>query len=195
MCGQGVKVSVNPTKEYNDPFGSASGFDAMALREVLVFPDQRLREQAQAVEGVDEPIKELAADMLETMYHESGIGLAATQIGVAKRVIVIDISEQRDDPLVLINPQVIESSGELVREEGCLSVPGYYDEVTRAAEIRYRALDLDGNVSDGEAEGLLAVCIQHEIDHLDGKLFIDYLSEIKRKRVRKRMEKRERVAG
>lgn len=167
----------------------------MALREVLVFPDPRLRELAQPVVAVDESVERLAADMIETMYHESGIGLAATQIGVAKRVIVIDISEQRDQPLVLINPQILERRGELVREEGCLSVPGYYDEVSRAAAISYRALDRDGEVIESEADGLLAVCIQHEIDHLDGKLFVDYLSELKRKRLRKRLEKRERIAG
>ncbi|BAU56811.1 peptide deformylase [Halorhodospira halochloris] len=167
----------------------------MAQREVLVFPDPRLREPAQPVVEVDESIEELIADMLETMYHESGIGLAATQIGVAKRVIVIDVSEERDRPLVLVNPQIVEGRGEVVREEGCLSVPGYYAEVTRAAEVSYRGLDRDGQEVEGTADGLLAICIQHEIDHLDGKLFVDYLSELKRKRVRKRLEKRERVAS
>lgn len=169
----------------------------MALREVLMFPDPRLREQAQPVEAVDGSIEQLATDLIETMYYHSGIGLAATQIGVARRVIVIDVSEERNQPLVLINPQVIEGRGEVVREEGCLSVPGYYDEVARQAEVNYRALDRYGQVIEGEVDGLLAVCIQHEIDHLDGKLFVDYLSELKRKRVRKRMDKerRERLAG
>ncbi|MBK1734394.1 peptide deformylase [Halorhodospira abdelmalekii] len=167
----------------------------MALREILTFPDPRLREVAQPVTAVDAEIEQLVDDLIETMYHCSGIGLAATQVGVGWRVVVLDISEARDQPQVLINPQVLEARGEIKREEGCLSVPGYYDDVIRAAEIRYSARDRDGQVYEGEADGLLAVCIQHEIDHLDGRLFVDYLSELKRKRVRKRLEKRERSAA
>jgi len=167
----------------------------MALLDILVFPDSRLRERAEPVAGVDDAVRRLADDMLETMYEARGIGLAATQVGDRRRVVVIDVSEERDEPRVLINPEILEATGEASGEEGCLSIPGYYDDVARATQVRYRALDRDGQPVEETAEGTLAVCIQHEIDHLDGRLFIDYLSELKRKRVRKRMEKRERLSA
>ena len=133
--------------------------------------------------------------MFETMYAAPGIGLAATQVDVHKRLLVTDVSPDKTEPHVLINPQIIEKDGEAITEEGCLSVPGYYEEVTRAEHIRVRFLDRDGNEAEMEAEGLLAVCIQHEMDHLDGKLFVDYLSEAKRQRIRKRIQKERRHAA
>lgn len=164
----------------------------MALLEILHFPDPRLREQAKPVERVDDDIRKLVDDMFETMYAAPGIGLAAIQVNVRKRVIVIDISEEHDQPLCLINPEIIEREGQEVMEEGCLSVPGYYDKVTRAERIKVRALDRDGQPFELEVDDLLAVCIQHEVDHLDGKLFVDYLSSLKRQRVRKKLEKERR---
>jgi peptide deformylase len=161
----------------------------MALLQILEFPDPRLRTRAQPVTQVDAALRTLIDDMFETMYAAPGIGLAATQVNVAKRVLVIDLSERRDQPLALINPEILERSGIEETEEGCLSVPGYFDKVTRAEKIRVRALDRDGEQIEFEADGLLAVCIQHEIDHLDGKLFVDYLSELKRTRIRKKLEK------
>jgi peptide deformylase len=165
----------------------------MALLNVLHFPNPRLRLKAKPVETVDDTIKTLAKDMLDTMYAEGGIGLAATQVDVQKRVIVIDLSEHRDDPMCLINPEIIELEGTEQMQEGCLSVPGYYDLVERAEKIRFRYLDLEGQAVEANAEGLLAVCIQHEIDHLNGKLFIDYLSPLKQQRLRKKLEKQERL--
>ncbi|MBK5937643.1 MAG: peptide deformylase [Halorhodospira halophila] len=167
----------------------------MALLDILVYPDPRLRERAEPVAEVDDAVRRLADDMLETMYEARGIGLAATQVGDRRRVVVIDVSEERDEPRVLVNPEILEATGEASGEEGCLSIPGYYDDVARATRVRYRALERDGRVVEDEAEGTLAVCLQHEIDHLEGRLFIDYLSELKRKRVRKRMEKRERFSA
>jgi peptide deformylase len=161
----------------------------MARLTILEFPDPRLRTRAQSVEHVDAALRKLIDDMLETMYAAPGIGLAATQVNVHKRVLVLDISETRDQPLALINPELIERQGIEETEEGCLSVPGIYDKVTRAERIRVRALDRDGKTIEFDADGLLAVCIQHEIDHLDGKLFVDYLSELKRTRIRKKLEK------
>ena len=161
----------------------------MARLTILEFPDPRLRTRAQPVEHVDEELRKLIDDMFETMYAAPGIGLAATQVNVHKRVLVIDISETRDHPLALINPEVIQRQGVEETEEGCLSVPGIYDKVTRAERIRVRALDRNGKSIEMDADGLLAVCIQHEIDHLDGKLFVDYLSELKRTRIRKKLEK------
>jgi peptide deformylase len=161
----------------------------MARLTILEFPDPRLRTRAQPVEHVDAALRKLIDDMLETMYAAPGIGLAATQVNVHKRVLVLDISETRDQPLALINPELIERQGIEETEEGCLSVPGIYDKVTRAERIRVRALDRDGKTIEFDADGLLAVCIQHEIDHLDGKLFVDYLSELKRTRIRKKLEK------
>ncbi|HBH36136.1 MAG TPA: peptide deformylase [Gammaproteobacteria bacterium] len=166
----------------------------MAKLEILHFPDTRLRNTALAVEVVDESIQTLLDDMFETMYAAPGIGLAAIQVNVAKRIIVIDISENHDQPLSLINPEIIEMDGEESCEEGCLSVPGVFETVMRAEHIRVRALDRDGNAIEIEDDGLLAVCIQHEIDHLDGKLFVDYLSNLKRQRIRKKMEKKSRQA-
>ncbi|HEY5702482.1 MAG TPA: peptide deformylase [Gammaproteobacteria bacterium] len=165
----------------------------MALLNVLHFPNPRLRLKAKPVETVDDTINTLAKDMLDTMYAEGGIGLAATQVDVQKRVIVIDLSEHRDDPMCLINPEIIELEGTEQMQEGCLSVPGYYDLVERAEKIRFRYLDLEGQAVEANAEGLLAVCIQHEIDHLNGKLFIDYLSPLKQQRLRKKLEKQERL--
>ncbi len=165
----------------------------MAKLRILHYPDPRLRERARPVERVDDEIRRLADDMLETMYEAPGIGLAATQVGVPKRVIVIDISEDKSSPLVLVNPEILTREGVEEMEEGCLSVPGVYERVRRAGRVRARALDRDGRRFEIEADGLLAVCIQHEVDHLDGKLFVDYLSELKRSRIRKRLEKQRRL--
>jgi peptide deformylase len=167
----------------------------MARLTILEFPDPRLRTRAQPVEHVDAELRKLIDDMFETMYAAPGIGLAATQVNVHKRVLVIDISETRDQPLALINPEIIERQGVEETEEGCLSVPGIYDKVTRAERIRVRALDRNGKSVELDADGLLAVCIQHEIDHLDGKLFVDYLSELKRTRIRKKLEKERKEHG
>ncbi len=164
----------------------------MAILDVLHFPDPRLRKHAVPVGAVDDDIRRLVDDMFETMYTAPGIGLAATQVNVQQRVIVIDISEDKDQPLVLINPTLLEQSGEEEMEEGCLSVPGYYETVRRADSIRVKALDRQGQPFELSADGLLAVCIQHEIDHLDGKLFVDYLSPLKRDRIRKKLEKQAR---
>ncbi len=161
----------------------------MAILNILHFPDPRLRNKALPVEKVDDDIRQLAQDMLETMYEAPGIGLAATQVNVQKRVIVIDISEDKSEPLVLVNPELIETFGEREFQEGCLSVPEAYELVTRADTIRFKALGLDGKPFERDAEGLLATCVQHEIDHLDGKLFVDYLSNLKRDRIRKKLEK------
>lgn len=161
----------------------------MAILPILHYPDPRLRNKAAPVEHVDDAIKTLVRDMFETMYQAPGIGLAAPQVNVSRRVIVIDISEQRDAPLCLINPEIIAKEGVEQMEEGCLSVPGIYEPVQRARQIRVRALDRDGNPLEMTVNDLLAVCIQHEIDHLDGKLFVDYLSQLKRDRIRKKLEK------
>lgn len=165
----------------------------MAVLNVLHFPDPRLREKAQPIEAIDTTVRTLAADMLETMYAERGVGLAATQVGVARRLVVMDVSAEGNEPRVLVNPEILETDGsDIDSQEGCLSVPGYYDTVRRAERVRYRYLDLDGQTVTGTAEGLFAICLQHEIDHLNGRLFIDYLSALKRDRVRKKLEKQER---
>ncbi|HWM68027.1 MAG TPA: peptide deformylase [Steroidobacteraceae bacterium] len=161
----------------------------MAIRTILEFPDQRLRTRASAVTQFDAELGRLIDDMFETMYAAPGIGLAASQVDVHKRVLVIDISDARDQPLVFINPEILSREGEAETEEGCLSVPGIFDEVTRASRIRLRWQDRTGAVSERDFEGMLAVCIQHEMDHLDGKLFVDYLSDLKRQRIRKKLEK------
>jgi peptide deformylase len=161
----------------------------MAKLRILEFPDPRLRKKAVPVEVVDDPLRQLIDDMFETMYEAPGIGLAATQVDVHRRLLVADVSQEKDEPQVLINPEILERDGSAITEEGCLSVPGYYEEIERAERIKVRYLDRDGNEQESEYEGLLAVCVQHEIDHLDGKLFVDYLSEIKRQRIRKRLEK------
>ncbi|MEE8343309.1 MAG: peptide deformylase, partial [Gammaproteobacteria bacterium] len=165
----------------------------MSLLTVLEFPDPRLRNQAKPVVQIDESIRQLVDDMFETMYAAPGIGLAATQVNVAKRVLVVDISEDKDQPMCFINPEIVEQRGEEEMEEGCLSVPGVYELVSRAEYIKVRALDRNGKSFELETNGLLAVCIQHEIDHLNGKLFVDYLSGIKRQRIRKRLEKQHRL--
>jgi peptide deformylase len=164
----------------------------MAILDILHFPDPRLRNKAKPVVQVDDSIRRLVDDMLETMYQAPGIGLAATQVNVAKRVVVIDVSEEKNQPLCLINPEILEKEGSEQMEEGCLSVPGIYEMVTRANWIRFRALDREGVPYEMRAEALLAVCIQHELDHLDGKLFVDYLSSLKRQRIRKKLEKEQR---
>jgi peptide deformylase len=166
----------------------------MAIRTILHYPDPRLRQVARPVTTVDDEARRLVDDMAETMYAAPGIGLAAVQINVAQRVVVIDLSETRSALQVFINPQIIERDGKQVFEEGCLSVPGVYDEVERSRHIRVRALDRHGQPFELEAEGLLATCIQHEIDHLEGKVFVDYLSRLKQTRIRKKIEKQERLA-
>ena len=163
----------------------------MALLDILHFPDPRLRIRARPVSAVTDVHRILIRDMLETMYAAPGIGLAAIQVGVAERVIVVDVSEHGDEPRAYINPEILSAGGKERMQEGCLSVPGVFEEVERAERIRFRALDQYGKVVEFDADGLLAVCIQHEIDHLDGRLFVDYLSELKRKRIRKRLEKEE----
>ena len=168
----------------------------MALRTILEYPDPRLRTRAQPVTRFDTALGTLIDDLFETMYAAPGIGLAATQVDVHKRLIVIDLSKEHDEPLVLINPEILAREGEANTEEGCLSVPGIFDEVKRAAKVRVRAHDRNGEVFERDFEDILAVCIQHEMDHLDGKLFVDYLSDLKRERIRKRLDKerRERTA-
>jgi len=161
----------------------------MTILNVLHFPDPRLRNKASPVEQVDDDIQQLVNDMFETMYEYRGIGLAAIQVDVAKDVIVIDLSENKDEPLCLINPELLETSGTETMDEGCLSVPGIWDKVTRASDIKVTALDRDGKRFELETSGLLAVCIQHEMDHLEGKLFVDYLSPLKRQRVVKKLKK------
>ncbi len=161
----------------------------MAVLNILRYPDPRLYKVAQPVERIDDAIRRLVRDMAETMYAAPGIGLAATQVDVHKRVIVIDTSDTRDQLFVLINPAIIWREGEKECEEGCLSVPGVYDVVKRAERVAVRALDADGRPFERVAEGLLAVCVQHEIDHLEGKVFVDYLSRLKQARIRARMQK------
>jgi peptide deformylase len=165
----------------------------MAKLTILEFPDPRLRTRAQPVAVVDDAVRQLVDDLFETMYAAKGIGLAATQVDVHQRVLVTDVSQDRSDPRVFINPQIIERDGSVEAEEGCLSVPGIYDTLrARAERIRVRALGRDGQPFELDADGLLAVCIQHEMDHLEGKLFVDYLSELKRNRIRKKLEKERR---
>lgn len=166
----------------------------MAIRQILHYPDPRLRCLAEAVERVDDEIRTLIDDLADTMYQAPGIGLAAPQINVAKRIIVIDISSTKSELLVLVNPEIIDRQGEQTLEEGCLSVPGIYDTVTRAERIKVRALDRHGKLFELETSELLATCIQHEIDHLEGKLFVDYLSRLKQQRIRKKMQKQDRLA-
>ncbi|HAW93326.1 MULTISPECIES: peptide deformylase [unclassified Arsukibacterium] len=166
----------------------------MAVLKVLHFPDDRLRTVAKPVASVTPEIKQLVSDMLDTMYDENGIGLAATQVDVHLRVVVIDLSEQRDEPLVLINPEIIARDGNTSYEEGCLSVPQNYASVERAETVTVKALDRNGEPFQLAADGLLAICLQHELDHLVGKLFIDYLSPLKRDRIRKKLEKEAKMA-
>ena len=161
----------------------------LGILTILEFPDERLRKKAAMVKTVDDKIKKLADDMLQTMYDSHGVGLAATQVDVHQRVIVIDVSEEKDDPIFLINPEIIEKDGIKESEEGCLSVPGFFEKVKRAEHIRVKALNRDGQSFEFEATDLLAVCVQHEMDHLNGKLFVDYISSLKRQRIKKKLEK------
>jgi peptide deformylase len=161
----------------------------MTKLAILEYPDPRLRKTAERVEAVDDAVRQLAADLLETMYAANGVGLAATQVDVHRRVIVLDVSEVRNQPMVFINPELLKAEGRGPGEEGCLSVPDVFDKVQRATHIRVRALGRDGAPFEMDAEGLLAVCIQHEMDHLEGRLFVDYLSELKRQLIRRRLEK------
>ena len=167
----------------------------MSILTILEFPDKRLRTVAEEVDQVDEQIKTLVADMLETMYAAKGVGLAATQVNVHKRVIVIDVSEDKDQPLCLINPKIIQQTGEEQAEEGCLSVPGFFEKVSRAERIKVQALNREGVSFELEADDLLAICIQHEMDHLQGKLFVDYLSAFKRGRIKTKLEKIHKAQG
>ncbi|MDA1343698.1 MAG: peptide deformylase [Proteobacteria bacterium] len=161
----------------------------MSVLTILEFPDERLRKKAAEVQVVDGKIKKLVDDMLETMYLAKGIGLAATQVNVHQRIVVIDVSEEKDNPLCLINPEIIAKDGVEESEEGCLSVPGFFEIVKRAEHIKVKALDKEGKPFEMEADALLAVCIQHELDHLEGKLFVDYISSLKRQRIKKKLEK------
>ena len=167
----------------------------MALLTILEYPDPRLRTTATPVERVDDGIRRLIDDMLETMYAAPGVGLAASQVNVHKRIIVVDVSDKRDTPYAFINPTIDALEGEQESEEGCLSVPGFYELVKRADHIRVRALDRDGQPFELQAEGMLAVCIQHECDHLEGKLFVDYISSLKRQRIRKKLQKQHRIGA
>ena len=167
----------------------------MALLPILRFPDVRLKKVAARVENVDDNIRRLALDMAETMYEAPGIGLAATQVDVHKQLIVIDVSETRDQLLVLINPELVSAEGEQTGEEGCLSVPGIYDKVERAERVTVRYLDLDGKAQTIEADGLLAVCLQHEMDHLQGKVFVDHLSALKQMRIKNKLLKQSRITA
>ncbi len=161
----------------------------MTLLSILQFPDPSLRKKAKPVTEFNADLKKLVSDMFETMYEAPGIGLAATQVDVHKCVLVTDISEEKDSPQVLINPEILETEGTEESDEGCLSVPGYYESVRRAQKIRVRAQDENGEAFEFEADGLKAVCVQHEMDHLNGKLFVDYISTLKRDRIRKKLEK------
>lgn len=161
----------------------------MALLEILHFPDPRLRLKAKPVAQVDNQVRQMVKDMFETMYDAPGIGLAATQVNIQLEVIVIDVSENKDEPLCFINPKIISENGTEEMQEGCLSVPGFYENVTRAESVIVQALNQEGEAFELNADGLLAVCIQHEMDHLQGKLFVDYLSPLKRQRIKKKLEK------
>ena len=167
----------------------------MAKLEILEFPDARLRTVAKPVEHFDAELRQLVDDMVETMYDAQGIGLAATQVNVHQRLLVLDISEKQDSPRVYVNPEIVARDGEETCEEGCLSVPGIYAEVSRAEKIRVTARTAAGEPFEEELDGLHAICVQHEIDHLDGKLFVDYLSPLKRRMVSKKLEKQRKIAG
>lgn len=169
----------------------------MTLLTILHHPDPRLRKKAVPVAQVDATVQRVVDDMFETMYAAKGIGLAATQVNIQQQIVVMDISEERNEPLVFINPEIVQKAGSVEHEEGCLSVPDYYDKVTRAEQVTVRALNREGVVFELQADGLLAICIQHEMDHLQGKLFVDYLSTLKQQRVRKKLEKweKEHVKG
>jgi peptide deformylase len=161
----------------------------MSRLTILEYPDPRLRTRARPVEQFDAALEKLIADMFETMYEAPGIGLAASQVDVHRRLIIMDVSEDRSQPLVFINPEILQREGAAKTEEGCLSVPGVYDDVERAARVRVRAQDQTGAVFERDLDGVVAVCLQHEMDHLEGKLFVDYLSDLKRDRIRKKLDK------
>jgi len=165
---------------------------AMAILDILEYPDPRLRTRAKPVDRVDDAVRRLIDDMFETMYEAPGIGLAATQLNFHRRIIVVDVSENRDQPHALINPEIATFGEPVESQEGCLSVPGFYEPVYRAERIRVSALDREGRRFEMDAEGLLAICVQHECDHLEGKLFVDYLSNLKRSRIRRKLEKHQR---
>lgn len=167
----------------------------MALLPILHYPDPRLHTKAVPVAHVDERIRQLVADMAETMYAAPGVGLAATQVNVHERVIVVDVSEDKSGLLALINPEIVAREGEQTCEEGCLSVPGIYDTVTRSERVRVRALNEKGDPYEFDAEGLLAICVQHEIDHLEGKVFVEYLSQLKQNRIKTKLAKRGRISA
>ncbi|WP_114240214.1 peptide deformylase [Dyella sp. C9] len=167
----------------------------MSVLTILEFPDPRLRTRAEPVRAFDAELKQFVADMFETMYDANGVGLAATQVNVHQQVLVADMSDERNQPLVLINAQILEKDGEQVYQEGCLSFPGIYADVTRALKVKVKAQDVDGNEVVMDFEGPLAVCIQHEMDHLAGKVFVDYLSPLKRSMLLKRMEKQRKQAA
>jgi peptide deformylase len=161
----------------------------MSRLTILEYPDPRLRTRARPVEQFDAALGRLIDDMFETMYEAKGIGLAATQVDVHRRLIVMDLSADRSEPLVFINPEILDREGETKTEEGCLSVPGIFDDVQRAARVRLRAQDRAGTVSERDLDAVVSVCVQHEMDHLEGKLFVDYLSDLKRDRIRKKLER------
>lgn len=161
----------------------------MAILPILRYPDPRLHTRAKRIESIDDTLRQLAADMAETMYAAPGVGLAATQVDRHVQLVVIDVSEDKTDLMTLINPEILSKDGECEGEEGCLSVPGIYETVTRAARVRVRAQGLDGQIFEREAEGLLAVCLQHELDHLQGKVFVEYLSRLKLDRIKTRLGK------
>jgi len=167
----------------------------MALLTILEYPDPRLRTHAVAVTSFDAALSRLIDDMFETMYAAPGIGLAASQVNVHQRLVVMALTENRDQPLVFINPEILERSGGGITEEGCLSVPNIFDKIERAQQVRVRAQDRDGNSLEREFDGLVAVCLQHEMDHLEGRLFVDYLSDLKRERIRKKLDKERRSRG
>lgn len=164
----------------------------MTKLAILEYPDPRLRTRAEPIDVVDDAVRQLADDMLETMYAAKGVGLAASQVDVHRRLLVLDVSDTRDRPMVLINPEIVAAEGRAPGEEGCLSLPGIYDKLERAERIKVRAQDKNGIRFELEADGMLAVCIQHEMDHLEGKLFVDYLSELKRQLIRRRLQKERR---
>ena len=186
------RLSICPILPDNSPCINSFKSGFMALLQILRYPDPRLHKKAAPVAQVDAKIRQLAADMAETMYAAPGIGLAASQVDRHMRVIVIDVSEDKSQLLTLINPELLEKSGECKGEEGCLSVPGIYDTVTRASHVRVRALGLDGQPFEMEADDLLAVCIQHEMDHLEGKVFVEYLSRLKQTRIKSKLQKQAR---
>jgi peptide deformylase len=167
----------------------------MTRLTILEYPDPRLRTRAVPVARVDDSVRQLVEDMLETMYAAKGVGLAATQVNVHQRILVADVSEEKNAPLIFINPEILARDDVGTMQEGCLSVPGFFEDVDRAHRVQVRALGRDGQAFELDADGLLAVCIQHEIDHLEGKLFVDYLSELKRTRIRKKLEKDQRQRG